>query len=265
MANSIITLTTDFGLADPYVAEMKAVILGINPDAKIVDISHQVEKFNIKMGAYILAAAAPYFPRDAIHVAIIDPGVGAKRKPILIETENSFFVGPDNGVLALAAEKQGIRHVYEIANPKYMLPKVSTTFHGRDIFAPAAAYLSKGVSPSEFGREIHRIVKPKFAKIFRKGSMLIGEIIHVDSFGNIITNFAADWLELIGVKESVKVKIGEAALRLRLCKAYAEVKAKKPLAIIGSHDFLEISVNQGNAAEAFKAKVGDKVILYRSS
>jgi S-adenosylmethionine hydrolase len=261
----LITLTTDFGLADPYVAEIKAVILGINPSVEIVDISHQIEKFNMRMGAYVLAAAAPYFPKDTIHVAVIDPGVGTKRKPILIETGNSFLIGPDNGLLALAAEKQGIRHVYEIANPKYMLPKVSTTFHGRDIFAPAAAHLSKGVSPSEFGPKVHRIVKPRFAKIFRKGSMLIGEIIHVDGFGNIITNFTADHLESISVKENVKVKIGETTLRLRLCKAYAGVKAKKPLAIIGSHDFLEISVNQGNAAEAFKAKVGDKVILYRSS
>jgi len=261
----LITLTTDFGLADPYVAEIKAVILGINPNVEIVDISHQIEKFNIRMGAYVLAAAAPYFPKGTIHVAVIDPGVGTKRKPILIETENSFLIGPDNGVLALAAEKQGIRHVYEIVNPKYMLPKVSTTFHGRDIFAPAAAYLSKGVSPSEFGPEIHRIVKPRFAKIFRKGSRHIGEIICVDGFGNIITNFTAGYLESIGVKESVKVKVGEATLRLRLCKAYAEVKAKKPLAVIGSHDFLEISVNRGNAAEVFKAKVGDKVILYRSS
>jgi len=261
----LITLTTDFGLADPYVAEIKAVILGINPNVEIVDISHQIEKFNIRMGAYVLAAAAPYFPKDTIHIAVVDPGVGTKRKPILIETENSFLVGPDNGVLALAAEKQGIRHVYEIANPKYMLPKVSTTFHGRDIFAPAAAHLSKGISPSEFGPEIHGILKPRFAKIFKKGSTFIGEIIHIDGFGNIITNFTADHLESISVKESVKVKIGEATLMLRLCKAYAEVKAKKPLAIIGSHDFLEISVNQGNAAEAFKAKVGDKVILYRSS
>jgi S-adenosylmethionine hydrolase len=261
----LITLTTDFGLADPYVAEIKAVILGINPSVEIVDISHQIEKFNIRMGAYVLAAAAPYFPKGTIHVAVIDPSVGTKRKPILIETENSFLIGPNNGVLVLAAEKQGIKHVYEIANPKYMLPKVSTTFHGRDIFAPAAAHLSKGISPSEFGPETHRIVKPKFAKIFRKGSMLVGEIIHVDDFGNMVTNFTADWLESIGVKENVKVKIGKTMLRLRLCKAYAEVGVKKPLAIIGSHDFLEISVNQGNAAETFRAKVGDKVILYRSS
>ncbi|MEM3613504.1 MAG: SAM-dependent chlorinase/fluorinase [Candidatus Bathyarchaeia archaeon] len=259
-----ITLTTDFGLADPYVAEIKAVILGINPSVQIVDISHQIEKFNIRMGAYILASAAPYFPEGTIHVAVVDPGVGTKRKPILVETESGFFVGPDNGVLALAAEKQGIKHVYEIANPKYMLPKVSTTFHGRDIFAPAAAHLSKGVPPSEFGPEIRRIVKPQFAKIVRKGSTLVGEIIHVDGFGNIITNFALKELECLGIRKSLNIKIGETTCRLRLCKAYAEVEAKKPLALIGSHDFLEISVNQGSAAEMFKVKVGDKVILYRS-
>ncbi|MEM3769800.1 MAG: SAM-dependent chlorinase/fluorinase [Candidatus Bathyarchaeia archaeon] len=259
----LITLTTDFGLADPYVAEIKAVILGINPSVEVVDISHQIEKFNIRMGAYVLASAAPYFPKGTIHIAVIDPGVGTKRKPILIETEISFFIGPDNGVLALAAEKQGIRHIYEITNPKYMLPKVSTTFHGRDIFAPAAAYLSKGVSPSEFGPEIHEIVKPQFAKIFRKGSTLVGEIIHVDNFGNIITNFTTRELESLRTRESLNIKIGKTTYRLKLCKAYAEVSAKKPLAIIGSHDFLEISVNQGNAAETFKAKAGDKVILYR--
>jgi len=260
----IITLTTDFGLADPYVAEMKAVILGINPSVEIVDISHQIEKFNIRMGAYILASAAPYFPKGTIHVAVVDPGVGTKRKPILIETEKGFFIGPDNGVLALAAEKQGVRHIYEIANPKYMLTKVSTTFHGRDIFAPAAAHISKGVPPLEFGPEIRRIVKPQFAKIVRKGSMLVGEIIHVDGFGNVVTNFTAEELESLGIGESLNIKIGEVALKLKFCRAYAEVGAKKPLAIIGSHDFLEISVNKGNAAEMFGAKVGDKVMLYRS-
>jgi len=260
----LITLTTDFGLLDPYVAEIKAVIYGINPDAKIVDISHQIEKFNIRMGAYVLASAAPYFPKGTIHIAVVDPGVGTKRKPILIETEKGFFIGPDNGILALAAEKQGIKHVYEIANPKYMLPKISTTFHGRDIFAPAAAHLSKGVSPSEFGPEIWQIVKPRFAKIVRRGSMLVGEVIHVDGFGNVITNFTAKELESLGIRENLNLKIGETALKLRLCRAYAEVEAKKPLAIIGSHDFLEISVNQGNAARMFKVKAGDKVTLYRS-
>ncbi len=260
----LITLTTDFGLTDSYVAEIKAVILSINPFVEIVDISHQIEKFNIRMGAYILASAAPYFPKGTIHVAVVDPSVGTKRKPILIETEKEFFLGPDNGVLVLAAEAHGVKHVYKIANPKYMLPKVSTTFHGRDIFAPAAAYLSKGISPSAFGPEIHKIVKPQFAKIIKKGSKLVGEIIHVDSFGNIVTNFTAKELELLRIKDNLNIKIGETASMLKLCRAYAEVEAKKPLAIIGSHDFMEISVNQGSAAEMFKVKPGDKVILYRS-
>ncbi len=264
MLNPIITLTTDFGLADPYVAEMKAVILKINPDAKIVDISHQIQKFNMRMGAYILAAAAPYFPEGAIHVAVVDPGVGTKRKPIIIEAENGFFIGPDNGVLALAASKQGIKHIYEITNPKFMLPKISTTFHGRDIFAPAAAFLSKGVPPSEFGSEIRKIVMSKFAKIVKKGNMLKGEVIHVDSFGNIVTNFTEKEIEWVGAKDTSKIKLKEYKLSLKLCKAYAEVEPQKPLAIIGSHDFLEISINHGSAAETFKVKPGDRVTLYRS-
>lgn len=260
----IITLTTDFGLADPYVAEMKAVILGINPNARIVDITHHVEKFNVRNGAFIIAAASPHFPKGTIHVVVVDPGVGTKRKPILIETEKDFFIGPDNGVLVLAAENQGIRHVYEITNPKFTLPRISQTFHGRDIFAPAAAHLSTGVKPSEFGPETHKIVMPKFAKVTRKGKALLGEIIHIDNFGNIITNFTTKHLEALGIENSVYVKLKGERLTLKLCKAYAEVEVQKPLAIIGSHDFLEISVNMGSAAKAFGVKVGDAVTLYRS-
>lgn len=260
----IVTLTTDFGLADPYVAEMKAVILGINPNARIVDITHQIEKFNIRNGAFTLAAAAQYFPKGTIHVAVVDPGVGTKRRPILIETGKDFFIGPDNGVLALAAKNQGVRHVYEIANPKFVLPKISQTFHGRDIFAPAAAHLSKGTKPSEFGPEIRKIVVPKFAKITRKNNALKGEVVHIDSFGNIITNFTAKNLDDLGIKKSVNIKLGDKRITLKLCRAYAEVEAGKPLAIIGSHDFLEISVNMGSAAQAFKVKVGDAVTLYQS-
>ncbi|MEM2419816.1 MAG: SAM-dependent chlorinase/fluorinase [Candidatus Bathyarchaeia archaeon] len=260
----IITLTTDFGLADPYVAEMKAVILRINPNTRIVDVTHQVEKFNVRNGAFVLAAASPYFPEGTIHVAVVDPGVGTKRKPILIETEKSFFIGPDNGVLTLAAKNQGIKHVYEIANPKFMLPKISQTFHGRDVFAPVAAHLSKGVKPAEFGPEIHKIVMPKFAKVVKKDNTLIGEVVHVDSFGNIVTNFTAKHLEDLSIRDSVHIKLGNTKLTLKLCKAYAEVNMGKPLAIIGSHNFLEVSVNMGSAAQAFRVKVGDTVTLYRS-
>ncbi|MBS7647291.1 MAG: S-adenosyl-l-methionine hydroxide adenosyltransferase family protein [Candidatus Bathyarchaeia archaeon] len=260
----LITLTTDFGLIDPYVAEMKAVILGINPNVRIVDITHQIEKFNIRNGAFVLAAASQYFPEGTIHVAVVDPGVGAKRKPILIETAKDFFIGPDNGILTLAAKNQGIKHIYEIANPKFMLPKISKTFHGRDIFAPAAAFLSKGAKPSDFGPEIHKIVTPRFARIVKKDDTLSGQVIHVDSFGNVITNFTSEHLEALGIKDSVHVKIGDRKLTLRLCKAYADEKAQRPLAIMGSHDFLEISINMGNAAKFFNVKVGDPVTLYRS-
>ncbi|MEM2147814.1 MAG: S-adenosyl-l-methionine hydroxide adenosyltransferase family protein [Candidatus Bathyarchaeia archaeon] len=265
MLNAIITLTTDFGLKDPYVAEMKAVILGINPDAKIVDISHNIEKFNIRMGAYVLAAAAQHFPKNTIHLAVVDPGVGTKRKAILIETEKAYFVGPDNGILALAAEKQGLKRVHKLSNRKFMLPEISATFHGRDIFAPAAAFLSKGVSPSEFGPVIRRIVKPKFAEVTRKNNILIGEVIHVDDFGNIITNITSKDLEELRLKlaKNVKLKLKDAWLKVRLCSAYAEAKAKTPIGIIGSHDFLEISINMGNAAEIFQVKTGDKVTVYR--
>ncbi|MEM3550151.1 MAG: S-adenosyl-l-methionine hydroxide adenosyltransferase family protein [Candidatus Bathyarchaeia archaeon] len=262
--SSIITLTTDFGLSDPYVAEMKAVILRINPSALIIDITHQVEKFNIRIGAYVLAAAAPYFPDGTIHVAVVDPGVGTKRKPIIIETSRAHFIGPDNGVLVLAASHMDIKDVYEIKNPKFMLSKVSATFHGRDIFAPAAAYLSKGISPSELGSKIRRIVMPKFARPTFKRGFLEGEIIYIDGFGNIITNSTAKHLDLLGVKEKIGVKLGRLKLMLKLCRAYADVEVKKPLAIIGSNDFLEISINQGNAAKTFNVKVGDKIRLYRS-
>lgn len=264
MPNPIITLTTDFGLKDPYVAEMKAVILNISPNATIVDITHQIEKFNIRMSAYVLAAASLYFPKGTIHAVVVDPGVGTRRKAILIQTKQGYFIGPDNGVLTLAAKTQGIEHVYKITNPKLMLPKISNAFHGRDIFAPAAANLAKGTLPSEFGPEIHKIVTPKFARITKRKNTLTGEVIHIDGFGNIVTNFSEKELESMGIKGMINIKLKNTKLKLKLCKAYAEAEARKPLAIIGSHNFLEISINQGNAADTFKTKVGDKVILYRS-
>jgi S-adenosylmethionine hydrolase len=262
--NPIITLTTDFGLRDPYVAEMKAVILGICPNAQIVDVTHEVEKFNVRMGAYILACAAPHFPKGTIHIAVVDPGVGTKRRPLLIEAEKDFFIGPDNGILALAAKNQGIRHTYEISNQKLMLSRTSRTFHGRDIFAPAAAHLANRASPKDFGPEINKIVTPKFARLVKKKDAVVGEILHVDSFGNIITNFGEKELEFVGATNMVNIKLKDTKMKLKLCGAYAEVSSKEPLAIIGSHDFLEISINQGNAAEKFKTKVGDKITLCRS-
>jgi S-adenosylmethionine hydrolase len=262
--NPIITLTTDFGLGDPYVAEMKAVILGICPAAVIVDVTHQIEKFNIRMGAYTLAVATPYFSHGTIHVAVVDPGVGTKRRAVLVQTENYYYIGPDNGLLALAAKNQCVTRIYEIENPKFMLSRISNTFHGRDVFAPAAAHLANGISPSEFGQEIREIVTPKFARLTKRKNLLIGEVIHIDDFGNTVTNLREKDLEHIDAKAVVNLKLRNVRLKLKLCKAYDEVEAQKPLAIIGSHNFLEISINQGNAAGKFKIRIGDKITLYYS-
>jgi hypothetical protein len=258
---TIITLLSDFGLKDPYVAEMKAVILSICPNVRIVDVSHEVEKFNIRTGAFVLASATPYFPRGTIHVAVVDPGVGTKRRPILVVGKQAFYVGPDNGLLMLSAKKEGITHVYHITNKECMLPQISRTFHGRDIFAPTAAHLAKGREPSEFGPEIYDYIVPKFAEPRLKGKLLQGEVLHIDGFGNVITNITMEELEKIDIREGdvFHVKLKEAVLKLKLCTAYGEVEAKQPLAIIGSHGFLEVSVNQGSAAERFGARIGEAV------
>jgi S-adenosylmethionine hydrolase len=264
MVHPLITLTTDFGLKDPYVAEMKAVILRTCPDATVVDVSHEVDKFNVRMGAFILAAAAPYFPINTVHVAVVDPGVGTKRRGICIETDRACYVGPDNGLLVLAAQAQGIRHAYEIENKKLMMSEVSSTFHGRDIFASAAGHLANGLSPSSFGPEIAKFVVPKFAGPVRRKGAIAGEVIHVDDFGNIITNIRYGELENMGVGRPVKTRLKEGEVKMPFCRAYGEVEAGKPLALIGSHGFLEIAINRGNAASVFRIKNGDTVMIYRS-
>jgi hypothetical protein len=265
MVRPIITLTTDFGLRDSYVAEMKGVILGICPDARIVDVSHEVEKFNIRMGTFILACAAPSFPKGTIHVAVVDPGVGTKRKPILIQTRQAYFIGPDNGILILAAKKQGIEHVYEITNRKLIRPEVSNTFHGRDIFAPTAAHLAKGTAASQFGRHAKRLSTPDFVKAKIKEDRLIGEVIHVDDFGNIITNLDWEVVRPLCTEKVIIVKLKNKEVKSKLCKTYGEAEKQKPFAIVGSHGFLEFSVNQGNAAETLDAKQGDKIVFCGSS
>ncbi|MBS7633692.1 SAM-dependent chlorinase/fluorinase [Candidatus Bathyarchaeota archaeon] len=255
-------MTTDFGLRDPYVAEMKAVIYSIAPEAAVVDISHEIEKFNVRMGAYVLASAVPYFPKGTIHVAVIDPHVGTARQPIVMCTEVALLVGPDNGVLALAAKKLGgVNCAYRIADAALMRPRVSSTFHGRDIFAPAAAHLANKTPPAKLGSKIRSITMPKFSKVAKRKDMLVGEVLHVDSFGNIITNFVQNNLAMASAKTFVEIELHRVKRRLKLCRTYAEVEPQEPLAIIGSHDFLELSINQGNAAEAFGVKAGDQVIL----
>jgi hypothetical protein len=256
----MITLTSDFGLRDPYVAEMKGVILTINPNATIVDITHEVEKFNVRMGAFILASSTPYFPKGAVHVAVVDPGVGTRRSAIVIQAKKDFFVGPDNGLLMLAAKNQGVENIWQLTNSKFMLPQISNTFHGRDIFAPAAAYLEQGVLPSKFGPEVKDPVIPEFAQVKHSHGSSSGEILHIDGFGNIITNLTVKDLPRNDAKKA-QIEMANTSLQVGLVKTYAEAKPKEPVVLIGSHGFLEIALNQASAAEKFSAKAGDKITV----
>ena len=252
----MITLTSDFGLKDPYVAQMKGVILSINPKATLVDLTHNVEKFNTRHGAFILASATPFFPKGTVHLVVVDPGVGTTRRAIVIQTKQAFFVGPDNGVLMLSAQNQGIEHIYQILNPEFILPQVSNTFHGRDVFAPVAAYLDNGIATAAFGPELIKAVKSKFARVKRKDNYFIGEILHIDGFGNIVSNITA---RENSFAKAVKVKLSNQNVHLSLCKTYGQAKLKQTIALFGSHGFLEIALNQGSAAEKFSAKVGDAI------
>jgi len=252
----MITLTSDFGLKDPYVAEMKGAILTLNPKATIIDVSHEVGKFDVRRGAFILASAAPYFPRGTVHLAVVDPGVGTCRRAVLLQTEQGFFVGPDNGVLMLAAQNQGVSHVYELTNPKYRYPDVSGTFHGRDIFAPAAAYLDMGVAPSKFGPEIDDAVNPRFAVAKTRNGVLIGEILYIDDFGNIVTNINQ---KQVPQAEALNLVLQNLSLKITVSKNYASAKLQEPVALVGSHGFLEIALNQGSAAKKFCVAAGDNV------
>ncbi len=263
MPSKIITLTTDFGLKDPYVAEMKAAILSIYSDPVIVDVTHEVEKFNIRAGAFMLASAAPYFPAGTIHVAVVDPSVGTQRRPIVIATKHGFFVGPDNGLLMLAAEAQGIVHMCEITSRRLMLPHISSTFHGRDVFAPVAAHLANGVDLEEFGPQITDAVKPQFTEVKRSHDSVSGEILYIDEFGNVITTLhAKDIAAFRGAM--VQVEMPSHSQTMKVSGTYADAKLHEPLVLVGSHNYAEIALNQGSAAARFQLKVGDKVTLTRT-
>jgi S-adenosylmethionine hydrolase len=265
MSAKIVTLTTDFGLKDPYVAEMKATILSICPTAQIIDVTHEVKKFSIPTGAFMLASAAPYFPNGTIHVAVVDPGVGSTRRPVVIQTEGGFFVGPDNGLMMLAAEAQSIKQVREVRSRRFMLTHVSATFHGRDIFAPVAAHLANDVPIEEFGPPISDFVKPSFAQVFITADEAVGEVLHVDDFGNVITNIKAKDAEAFrGDIMQIQLAHAQPLQVKKLYKAYADGAPQEPLVLIGSHGYLEVAVNQGSAAAKFSLKVGDQVRLSKA-
>ena len=258
MKRRIVTLLTDFGTKDPYVASMKGVILGINSGCTLIDISHEVSRHDIREGALILANAYSTFPKGTIHLAVVDPGVGSARKVILLVTKNYFFVGPDNGLLSLAAEKDGVKKAIVLSNRNFFRPSVSSTFHGRDIFAPVAGYLSTGIEPESLGRVVRSWVKFGFGKAQIVKGDLMGEIAHIDAFGNIITNVSQQDLNHFAKKRAIVISIGPRVIR-GLKKGYWEAKKGELLALIGSGDFLEISVREGNAQKVLKSRRSDRV------
>ena len=260
MRNPIITLLTDFGLKDPYVASMKGVILSINPKCTLVDITHQVNSHDIKEGAFILGQTYSNFPKGTIHLSVVDPGVGSARKPILIVTKNYFFVGPDNGLFTIALKAETVKQAVVLTNQKFFLSEISSTFHGRDIFASVAAYLSLGVKPESFGPLIKSWHEIPFPDPAMKQGRLIGEIVHVDAFGNLVSNIDRKGLLHFSKGRRFVIKIGKRTMR-GLKKGYWEGKKDEPMALIGSGGYLEISVREGNAQKALKIKKGDPIQL----
>jgi len=266
ITSGIITLTTDFGESDPYVAIMKGIILSINPDARIVDITHQLPAGSIQEGGLIIKESYKYFPSGTVHVGVVDPGVGGKRRPITVLADNHFFVGPDNGLFSPIIETQGHTDIIHLIEKRYWMHNISSTFHGRDIFAPVAAHLSLGVNPFLMGEKIENPTTLAYPLPRKNNSDLIGEIIRVDHFGNLITNITREHLSPFLKSKGLIIKIESLVLK-KISTTYNDVPEGQPLALIGSSNLLEISINRGSATKYLGREygVGTKVIVRRHS
>ena len=294
----VITLLTDFGYQDAYIGIMKGVIASINPSATVIDICHDVQPQDVFGGAYLLSTAYQYFPKGTIHVAVVDPGVGSKRDIVCVEFRDCFFIVPDNGILSFVIQQESPRRLVRATNTRYFLPSPSNTFHGRDVFAPLAAYMSLGVKLQRMGDKIDRLERLNISvPVTGKSGKLAGEVMHIDRFGNLITNITRDHLQpqyrptknnpkfrnskletrnskseirnpksetrnskLETRNPKLEIAIGKEKI-IGLCASYMDVGKGRPLAIIGSTGYLEISVNQGSAQKHFKARRESKVMV----
>ena len=261
MSNPIITLTTDYGTNDHLVGTLKGVILKINPDVTIVDITHEVAPYDVLDGALAIASAYRYFPARTIHVVIVDPGVGTERRPLLVSGETQYFVAPDNGVLSLVYEQETALLVRHATAEHYFLQPVSKTFHGRDIFAPVAGWLSKGWQSASMGEEINdykrfALPKPKAAEGVTQGTVL-----RMDHFGNLLTNFRPEDMPDGALKSgTLKMQVNGKEVK-RLVETFAQGEPGEPVALVGSSGFIEIAVNKGNAARVVGAGRGATVVV----
>ena len=253
----LITLTTDFGYRDPFVGQMKGVIKGINPEADIIDITHSITPYNIREAAITVGLSYAYFPSKTVHIVVVDPGVGSQRRPILVVGENHYFIGPDNGVFSMVFQKEKeYLKVYEITADHYFLEKNSPTFQGRDLFAPVAAWLTKGVQSSNFGEEITDYMSfslPEPERPTKKA--LEGEIIYIDHFGNAFTNITREHLG----EQIEKCRVVFKGNTLKMKRAYSEAEDRGLYCLFNSHGLLELFVYRGNAANDFQIQIGDRV------
>jgi S-adenosylmethionine hydrolase len=257
----IITLLTDFGAADVFVGSMKGVILGINPHAQIIDLTHDIPAHNIRAGAYLLHSASSHFPPGTIHVAVVDPGVGSERRPLLVTTRSYHFLAPDNGLLSYILASEPKAEIRELTAKQYFLGTVGSTFHGRDLFAPAAAWLSLDEPTDAFGPKIDNPVRFEVHQPQLEEGRLVGEVLHIDRFGNLITNISQTLLrEALGTVEGAKVQVRIKNADVQVLRHfYADAPPRTLAALINSDNLLELFCNQGRADELVKAEIGARV------
>ena len=262
MSRQIITLTTDYGTNDHLVGSMKGVILGINSEVQVVDITHAVAPHDILDAALIINDASRYFPSRTVHVVVVDPGVGTERRPLLVTAGSQYYIAPDNGVLSLIYEREkDALTVRQITAEHYFLQPLSRTFHGRDVFAPVAAWFCKAWQSASFGEEIEDYVRLSVPKPKADGNVTKGIVLRVDTFGNLLTNLTPDEIPaLITSDAKVRIKIGNKEIN-HLSQTFADGAAAEAIALIGSNGALEISVNKGHAAKALGVNRGSEVTV----
>jgi S-adenosylmethionine hydrolase len=256
--SGIITLATDFGLTDPYVAMMKGVILSINPDVRLVDISHQIKAGSILQASGIIRETFFYFPKGTVHLAVVDPGVGGPRRLMGLEAGDHLFVGPDNGIFWPLIRKFKQTKAIHLTQSRFFLSNIKKTFHGREIFSPVAAHLSLGVALEEMGMPMFDPMKLELPEPREKGGVLHGQIIRVDNFGNLITNISAKVLNQFLKKAAPLIQVGNLAVN-ELSHVYSDAAEGEPLALINSSDWLEVAVNLGRASEYAGLDLGEAI------
>jgi S-adenosylmethionine hydrolase len=261
LARPIITLTTDYGTNDHLVGAMKGVIFGINPEVNIVDITHGVLAHDILDGALTIGQAYRYYPPKTVHVVVVDPGVGTARRPILVASDQHYLIAPDNGVLSAVYDQTEALTVWNLTSEHYFRAPVSKTFHGRDIFAPVAAWLTKSWQTSAFGEPITDFVRFALPKPKADGRVIKGVVLRVDHFGNLITNLTQENAAAIFADEAkFTLKVGNGSVST-IVPTFAQGPAGTPVAIIGSSGYLEISINRGNAARTLGSMRGAEVTV----